>query len=175
MARHGFIRTKEEIKFLILYAAGFLPFPVEFEAIVDLCTWCDDGFGYFELKEAFDELLASGHMAAPEAARYHITDKGRQAMELFERNLPFTVREAAQKSALRVVQQLRRDAAISTRVERLAEHDLRVTLDMQDVFSIGMNVVSERQAALLERNFRAHAEEIYQVLLRAVTDEYTAP
>lgn len=172
MARHGFIRTKEEIKFLILYATGFLPFPVDLESIVDLCTWCDDGFGFFELKEAFDEMLDTAHMTQPVPGSYAITDKGRETMVLFERNLPFTVREAAQKSALRVVQQLRRDAAIVTHVEQKAENDLVVTMEMQDVFSLQMNVVSRGQASLLERSFRAHAEQIYQVLLRAVTEDY---
>ena len=172
MGRHGFIRTKEEIKFLILYATGFLPFPVDLENIVDLCTWCDEGFGYFELKEAFDEMLSTGHMAEPEPGKYAVTEKGRDTMELFEKNLPYTVREAAQQSALRVVQKLRRDAAILTRVEELSEHDLLVTMTMKDVFSIQMNVVNRAQASLLERNFRGNAEKIYQVLLGAVTDDY---
>lgn len=175
MTRHGFIRTKEEIKFLILYASGFLPFSVNLESLVDLCTWCDDGFGFFEFKEAFDEMLQTGHMTEPKPGLYAITDKGRETMELFERSLPYTVREAAQKSALRVVQQLRRDAAIITRVEPKAENDLLVTMEMQDVFSLQMHVVSRGQASLLERSFRAHAEQIYQVLLRAVTEDYAQP
>lgn len=108
MARHGFIRTKEEIKFLVLYATGFLTFPVDLETIIDLCTWCDEGFGYFELKEAFDEMLETGHMEESEPGKYAITDKGRETMELFEKNLPYTVREAAQQSALRVVQKIGR-------------------------------------------------------------------
>ena len=172
MARHGFIRTKEEIKFLILYCTQLLPFPVEWDTVVDLCTWCDEGFGFFELKEAFDELLRTGHMAEPETGRFAITDKGRETMELFERSLPYSVREAAQQSALRVVQQLRRDAAISTRVEEVSPHDLLVTMSMEDVFSLQMHVVNQGQATLLERNFRANAEKIYQVLLGAVTEDY---
>ncbi len=172
MARHGFIRTKEEIKFLILYAAGYLPFPVDWDTYVDLCTWCDEGFGFFELKEAFDELLQTGHMAEPEPEHYAITEKGRETMELFERNLPYSVREAAQQSALRVVQELRRNAAIHTKVEPVSAHDLLVTMSMEDVFSLQMHVVNQQQAALLERNFRANAEKIYQVLLGAVTEDY---
>lgn len=172
MARHGFIRTKEEIKFLVLYATGFLPFPVDWETIIDLCTWCDQGFDYFELKEAFDEMLASGHMIEPEPGKYAVTDKGRETMELFEKNLPYTVREAAQQSALRVVQKLRRDAAITTHVEEIDAQNLLVTMTMQDVFSIQMNVVNRPQAILLERNFHQNAEKIYQILLRAMTEDY---
>ena len=43
MVRYGFIHTKEDIKFLVLFAMDLLPFPVTFETVVDLITWCDDG------------------------------------------------------------------------------------------------------------------------------------
>ena len=38
MIRYGFIRTKDEIKFLILTGMTYLPFPVSYDAIVDICT-----------------------------------------------------------------------------------------------------------------------------------------
>lgn len=172
MARYGFIQTKEDVKFLILYAMGFLTFPVGFESVADICTWCDDGFSFFELKEAFDEMVASAHITQKDGG-YQITDKGREAAQLFESHLPFTVRESAQKSALRVVQKLRRDAAITTSVQVLADCDLVVSMEMQEVFSLSMHVVNHSQAALLERNFKENAEQIYQVLLDAVTRNYT--
>lgn len=173
MPRYGFIHTKEEIKFLILYSMGYLPFPVSFEAIVDITTWCDGGFGFFELKEAFDELPATGHIREVRPALYEITDKGREAAELFADKLPHSVREAAQRSALRVVQQIRRDAAITTSVKTVAEHDLVVDMDMEGVFSLQMHVVSQAQATLLERTFQKNAEKIYDILLDAVTRDYS--
>lgn len=175
MPRYGFIRTKEEIKFLVLYAMQYLDFAVDFEAIVDICTWCDDGFSYFELQEAFGEMVESGHILKTDADGepvYAVSDMGREAAELFESNLPYSVREAAQSSALRVVRKIRRDAALTTAVETRAEHDLIVQLDMQDVFSLRLNVVSQSQASMLERNFRKHAEKIYNVLLSALIADY---
>ena len=38
MVRYGFIHTKEDIKFLVLFAMDLLPFPVSFSTIVDLTT-----------------------------------------------------------------------------------------------------------------------------------------
>ena len=64
-----------------------------------------------------------GDPADQRCKRVAITEKGRETMELFERNLPYSVREAAQQSALRVVQQLRRNAAIHTKVEPVSAHD----------------------------------------------------
>lgn len=175
MVRYGFIRAKEDIKFLVLYAMGFLDFPVSFGSVADICTWCDDGFSYFELQEAFYEMVDTEHIARVSEAGeplYRITALGRETAKLFESSLPYTVRESAQASALRVVRELRRDAAISTAVEPRAKNDLVVRLDLEDVFSIHMHVVSRSQAALLERRFRKNAEKIYNVLLEALIQEY---
>ena len=171
MVRYGFIHTKEEIKFLILYAMGFLTEPVSFDAVVDICTWCDEGFGYFELSEAFHELVDTGHLSEEKGeSLFSITGLGREAAAVFEKNLPFTVREAAQKSALRVVRKQRRDAAIRTSVTEVSENDLIVTLSMEDVISLDMHVVSHAQASLLEKNFKANAERIYQTILNALIE-----
>lgn len=175
MIRYGFIRTKDEIKFLILTCMTYLPFPVSYEAIVDICTWCDDGFGYFELSEAFSELQDSKHIEKSTdsgSELFSITQKGRETAQAFQNRLPYTVREAAELSALRVVRKIRRDAQISSTVEQQGEKDYIVELSMQGVFSVRMNVVSPSQAALLERTFKKHAESIYQELLAALTKNY---
>lgn len=175
MIRYGFIRTKDEIKFLILTCMTYLPFPVSYDAIVDICTWCDDGFGYFELSEAFDELLQSNHiekMMDDTAEVFTITQKGIQTAQAFQNRLPYTVREAAELSALRVIRKIRRDAQITSKTEQLGEKDYVIELTMQNIFSVRMNVVSLSQAALLEQNFKKHAERIYQELLSALTRNY---
>lgn len=175
MIRYGFIRTKDEIKFLILTGMTYLPFPVSYDAIVDICTWCDDGFGYFELSEAFSELLESDHIdriTGDSDDLFSITEKGRETAQVFASRLPYTVRESAELSALRVIRKIRRDAQVTTHTEKQDEKDYVVTLQMKDVFSVQMNVVSESQASLLEQNFKKHAENIYQDLLSTLTRNY---
>lgn len=175
MARYGFIKTKDDVKFLILYALGYLPEAATFETALDVCTWCDDGFGWFEFKEAFDELVQTGHLTQADGAgeaRYTVSPRGREALGAFENRLPYTVREAAQRSALRVVRQARRDAVISARTEPLHPNDFLVKMGIDEVFSLEMHAVSADQAAMLERTFRAHAEEIYQTILHAMTRDY---
>lgn len=177
MARYGFIHSKEDIKFLILFAMDLLPFPVSFSTVVDLTTWCDEGFGYFELSEAFYEMLPTGHIEEHKShgnAQYTITEKGRDAIRIFEKQLPFPVRESAQRSVIRVVRQLRRDAAIHTSVTERAGNDLTVRMEMDQVFAIEMNVVSRAQASMLEHTFKANAEAVYQTLLSALTANYEA-
>lgn len=175
MIRYGFIRTKDEIKFLILTCMTDLPFPVSYEAIVDICTWCDDGFGYFELSEAFSELQASNHIekhVEDGVELFAITQKGRDTAQAFQNRLPYTVREAAALSALRVVRKIRRDAKVTSKTEQIGENDYVVELSMEDVFSVRMNVVNPQQASLLETNFKKHAETMYQELLTLLTKNY---
>lgn len=175
MVRYGFIHSKEDIKFLVLFAMDLLPFPVTFSTVVDLTTWCDEGFGYFELSEAFYEMLPTGHIEEHRdggEALYSITEKGREATRIFEKHLPAPVRQAAQRSALRVVRQIRRDAAIHTTVTERAANDLTIRMEMDQVFAIEMNVVSRAQSSMLERAFKANAETIYQTLLSALTTNH---
>ena len=92
MVRYGFIHTKEDIKFLVLFAMDLLPFPVSFSTIVDLTTWCDEGFCYFELSEAFYEMVPTGHIEEiPDKGEtlYAITEKGREATRISEKQLPY--------------------------------------------------------------------------------------
>ena len=104
--------------------------------------------------------------------RIAITEKGREATRIFEKQLPYPVREAAQRSALRVVRQIRRDAGIHTAVTEHGPNDLTVRMEMEQVFAVEMNVVSHGQAAMLERTFKENAEAVYQTLLTAMTKNY---
>ena len=148
MVRYGFIHTKEDIKFLVLFAMDLLPFPVSFSTIVDLTTWCDEGFGYFELSEAFYEMVTTGHIEEiPDEGEtlYAITEKGREATRIFEKQLPYPVREAAQRSALRVVRQIRRDAGIHTAVTEHGPNDLTVRMEMEQVFAVDDQKLRKRE------------------------------
>jgi len=160
---------------MVLFALAQMPFPIDFNAILDLTTWCDGGFGYFELNEAFYEMIPTGHIEEQTingTAVYAITEKGCAAIQELEKHLPYPVREAAQRSAIRIVRQIRREAALHTAIRERAPQDLVVRLEMDDVFAIEMNVVNRVQAEMLERNFKTNAEAIYKTLLPVLTTDY---
>ena len=178
MPRYQYIRTKEDVKFLVLYAMDLLPRAVTFEDVVDLVTMCDDGFSWFELRESFDELLASGLLDRSEGAdepRYQVNDRGREVGAAFVNRLPHTVRRAAQESALRVARRIHRDAVITAESSAAGRADYPVTLGLEELFSLSLHAVSEEQAAVMTRNFRAHAEAIYLDIVRALTRDYEEP
>ena len=106
MVRYGFIHTKEDIKFLVLFAMDLLPFPVIFSTIVDLTTWCDEGFGYFELSEAFYEMVPTGHIEEKPCTP---SPKKDARLPAFSRS-SFPIRSAKPHSALRCVSSARSGA-----------------------------------------------------------------
>ncbi len=174
MARHGFIHTKEDIKFLILYSMGLLEQAMDFNTIVDLCTACDEGFGWFELKEAFDELVESGHVQAQQAEAqmlYDVSTKGSEAVKVFSNRVPYSVRDIAQKEAARIVRQLRRDAVITTQTEATPAGNYAVTLCLEDAFTLQLFASTATQATKLEANFRKNAELVYAQMLAALQVE----
>ena len=110
MVRYGFIHTKEDIKFLVLFAMDLLPFPVSFSTIVDLTTWCDEGFGYFELSEAFYEMVPDTSRRYPTKEKPCTPSPKRDArLPAFSRS-SFPIRSAKPHSALRCVSSARSGA-----------------------------------------------------------------
>lgn len=179
MPRHGFIRDKLEIKYLVLFILKQLTEPVPFAQLAEM-TMCDDAVDYFEFADAAMELVSSGHISEADdeagAALYQITQKGRQAADTCENSLPYSVRMAAQRSILVVVSRMRRDASIRTEV---LEKDgsvaavCRLSDDSGVILSLELMTVTRQQAVLLENNFKRSAEQIYNAILAAMLEDYS--
>lgn len=172
MKRYGFIRNKNDIKFLILYALSFVKAELSFEQIFDICSWCDDGFDYFEFNEAFLELVNTSHLSEVNKGRYTITAKGQSANTEFEKSLPASVRDIAKISSLRVLKVIDRNASINTKTIAVTENDFVTSLEMEQVFSVSINVASKDHGLMLESSFKKNAEKIFEDLLNILTKEY---
>ena len=174
MPRYEYIRTKEDIKFLVLYAIDLLPCAVTFDDVVDLVTSCDDGFTWFELREAFEELTESGLLdraEEPGEPRYIGNARGREVCAAFINRLPHSVRHLAQEAALRVTHRIHRDAVLTATFQAKGQADYPVQLELEQLFSLSLHAVSEEQAAIMVRNFKQHAEELYLYLVDVLTKE----
>ena len=78
---------------------------------------------------------------------------------------------------MKTVARLKRDAMISTSTKEVGPDNFVVTLKMSDgvgeLISLDMMVVNKRLALLLEGNFKANAEVIYNEILNAVMRDYS--
>jgi len=176
--RHGFIREKDDIKFLILYVMTYLKEGVTFSDLADMAM-CDDAFSYFEFAECAAELVTSEHIRKEIDSGnelYFITEKGQKTAEAFEKRLPSVVREAGQRSALRVIRRNRRNATIVCKDKHRTDGTAAVELAVMDgevpVFSLEVMVLNEKQASMFKDNFRNHAEQIYDRLVDVLLADY---
>ena len=174
----GYLRDKSDIKYFILFAMSYLPFPVSEPDLLDICL-IDDAFGYFEFSEAFAELRQTGHVRQMEDEQgktlYDITPVGREAAKIFEGDLRMSVRDKAQAAVIRVVRKIRRDASIITTDTPNGDGTYQVHLAINDkdaqVLALDVMVLNSRQCALLEENFRKDAETIYSEILKILLSE----
>jgi len=173
--RHGFIREEKDIKYLILFSMTFLPFAISESDLLDIVL-IDDAFGYFEFSQAFAQLQETKHVAAVDAGSeklYILTPKGQEVIETMARQLPSSVRDKAEKAALRVVMKIRRDASIKASHRENPDGTFTVQLKICDKdtehLAIDMMVVTQRQCTLLEENFRRNAEKIYKDVINLLS------
>ncbi|MBQ2634225.1 MAG: DUF4364 family protein [Oscillospiraceae bacterium] len=170
--RFGFIHQRVEIKLLILFVLRHLPGPIDGEALAELVL-IDPGVTYFDYKDCLAELVDNAQ-AEKTAEGYRVTAKGSQNCEVLETSLPYSVRTKALRVMRPVVDEMRRQEMI------LANHEVRedgvtVYLSMDDgrgsIFDLKILAANERQARIIEANFRRSAEDYYQRFIEALSEE----
>ena len=95
MQRLGFIHDMMDVKVLILFVASRSNYPMTNQEIYELC-YQDDCLSYFDVCTAIPEMVKSGHLQQTEDDKYEITAKGREAGELVEDSVAFTVKQKAE-------------------------------------------------------------------------------
>ena len=170
MSSYGFISSKLEIKFLILYIAARVVEPVPFETLQEM-SMCDGGVDYFGFSECLADLVRTEHLTLNKGL-YSITDKGRRNSAVCESSLPYTVRMEAEQKLVLCNEQLRRRALVKASVVPRDKGGYEVSLSLSDEMDELMNLkllVTRQDMALeLQKRFREGAEELYSKILSEV-------
>ena len=167
----GFIREEKDVMYLILYALHFFPIAISESDLMDVVL-IDDGFGYFEFRAAFLKLQERKYVASVTDGGeqlYIMTPDGGKAIEVLASSLPLSVRDKAERAALRVIAKIRRDASIKASHRENEDGTYTVQLKIcdaqSDQLSVEVLAMTRRQCELLEDNFRRRAESLYHELL----------
>lgn len=172
----GFIRDEADLKYLILFALRFFPYAITEADLLD-AVFVDEAFGYFEFSQAFTDLQADKFISSLEGdgeKQYLLTPAGSEIIAEMASSLPRSVRDKAEQAALRIIAKARRDASIQTDHRENPDGTFTVELSVLDgqtpQFSLALMVYTARQCALIEQNFKQHAEHIYAQVLSAVSE-----
>lgn len=170
MGEFGFISDKLEIKFLILYIAARLIQPVHFEMLQE-ASMCDGGVDYFGFSECLADLVRTGHLTMDGEGRYAITEKGRRNSAICESSIPYSVRMRADEQLAPLNEQLKRRSLVGASMSpRDGGYTVKLSLsdELGQLMGLELLVTREDMGRELQKNFQAHAEEIYTKILAAL-------
>jgi len=170
MPQVGFIRSKNEIKYLILYIADRLIAPVPFEVMQEL-TMCDPAIDFFEFTECLNFLVDTDHMTCSKDYLYAITDKGVQNGRICADEIPYSVRLKAEKLAQAENQRIKRERQVRSNVTSRVDGRWNVELRFNDdigfaLWRMELVVPDEARARDLSQRFQEHPERMYNDLIR---------
>jgi hypothetical protein len=174
MQRLGFIHDMLDVKVLILYVTTRSNYALTSQEIYELC-YQDDCVSYFDVCTAIPEMVKSGHLQETAEGRFEITAKGREAGELTEDSIAFTVKQKAQTAVQRYNRHLRRSSLVKTQVVNHEDGSSSAIMSLNDevgpLMTLELNTPDSRNAVRLARLFEDKAENVYSLLMMELLDE----
>ena len=174
MQRLGFIHDMLDVKVLILFVMARVSYPVNTQQIYELC-YQDDCLSYFDVCTAIPEMVRSGHLKELENDQYEITAKGREAGQLTEDSVAFTVKQKAETAVQRYNRHLRRSSLVKTQVITREDGSSAVIMSLNDevgqLMTLELQAPNSRNAAHLAKLFETKAENVYSLIMMELLDE----
>ena len=163
-----------DVKVLILFVTARSNYPLSPQEIYELC-YQDDCLSYFDVCTAVPEMAKSGHLQENEEGKYEITPKGREAGQLVEDSIAFTVKQKAENAVAKFNRQIRRSSFVKTQIIPRESGDFSVIMALDDEFgnlmTLELVAPDQRQAVRLGRLFEKKAEAVYNLTMAELLDE----
>ena len=174
MQRLGFIHDMMDVKVLVLFVTARSNYPLTGQEIYELC-YQDDCLSYFDVCTAVPEMVKSGHLQEAGEGRFEITAKGREAGELVEDSIAFTVKQKAETAVQRYNRQLRRSSLVRTQVVNREDGSCAVIMSLNDevgpLMTLELQAPDSRNAVRLAKLFENKAENVYSLVMMELLDE----
>ena len=166
MPQVGFIRSKNEIKFLILYIAERLIAPVPIEVMQALTLGCDSAIEFFDFSECLGYLVETAHLSLSDDGLYLITEKGILNGRAVAEEIPYSVRLQAEELVKAQNQKLKRARQVVSRVKKQLNGTYGVDMRFNDDYGIPLwrmelALPDKKKADALCKRFQKNAEKLY--------------
>lgn len=160
---------KNILALFILYSAG-CPFPTG--AVLDIYALC--GVNNFTVPDNIRFLEQNGNLSVVNDGREEyavLTAKGREVIEQLKKDIPLSVREKAAGEAALAVSKLRRDLAITVRVEE-KESGFSLFTEFNDngtvLLRLELFMPTRLQAEIMGKRFREDPVGIYSEIIESL-------
>lgn len=174
MVEHGGIFDKNLVKMLILDILKKVDVPLTFPQLNEIIT--KDGLvNYFLFAVALGELMESSHidkLKTEVGEVYGLSFIGLESADLFEKNLPLSIRESVYATAKHVIEGKDNDSnIICSAVEKDGKYSvlLKITEGDTEMLSLSLYAANEYQAEQVCRNFRNSPDKIYSDIVTILT------
>ncbi len=170
---------KEEMKFAVLYAIRQYKAPMSENRIYEIITWEKQIIEYFDLSGVVAELKEDGYIEEKfyrNEAALCLTEIGEQADLFFKNRVPYSVRERIDSAIGHIrYDELADPNAVRGEVVLAAEERYMAKCSISEnkvpVLELSLTMGKRVQAQKVADYFKAHADEIYEGILKLCTEE----
>lgn len=170
---------KEEMKFAALYAIRQYKAPMQESRLYEIFTWDKEIMEYFDLSGVLAELLEDEYIVRKfyrNEEALALTEKGESTHLFFQNRVPYSIRERIDSAIGRIkYDELADPNAIRAEVVLAAEEQYMAKCSINEnkvpVLELSLNMGKKSNAQKVASYFKAHADEIYQEILKLCTEE----
>ena len=172
----GGLRSKNEILILICYLLSSVNTPLSKEDILGIMQ--SNGFAnYFEVTDALSELASNGNLSCDgNPPLYMATSQAKMIAGQLDNALPRSIREKAVAAAMNLLASAKREKENQVEIQK-TEKGYNVTCHVSggnlELMRFSLYVPDNRQAKMVKKNFQSAPQNVYQLMLALVTENYT--
>ena len=169
----GGLFSTAQVRILICYILSSIKEPVPGRLLADTLHY--EGIANcFEVNDSIAALEKSGHLESvnPAEDTYIATALGKQVAETLKTSLPFSVKEHAYSSAIKMVSRFKKTKETDIKISREGDKTYITcsAIDNGDPFiSVKLLVTDEEQALYIKEKFLSSTENIYAEIISLLT------
>lgn len=169
--RPGGLTSGTEIRILLCYLLDSVNAPVSREEIESVLLG-EELVNYFVMAESLSQLKEAGLVIEDEQG-FSITDAGKTVGRTLSSEVPRTIRDVAVRGVIQAQQYKAKAAAHKSKIQKQGAGNL-VQCSIEDeggtLFSMDLYMPDELSAQTVKEKFIENGDEVYKLVLAALTD-----